>query len=219
MDTTRPRIHQLKHTDLQAFPERIINTFTGKNFEKCWPKRGQRLGRSGYRVAVSHLEEITPLSAGIVCTCPAYSGPLWSPAQNLGEETLQKTRVKRFWFNGSLILGWDYRQKRVETLTFTLPNSLQPFFQKGPTVQEKLHIPLEDISPHTPLPFWSPHTFYDLDYKIQHQEKIYRCQGAHHSGYSFESDCQNWAFDKDIPTALGNPSRASFFNRPGPASL
>lgn len=191
-----------------AFPEKIINTFTGKNFAKKWPKTGQSLRNSGYWVAVSHLEEITPPRTGGLNLYPTTSSPLWVQHK---DNTPTQAYVKRSWFKGRLILGWSYKQKRTERLTFTLKQQFHDFFKEASAPLEKIHLTLGEISPKISYPFWHPHKRYDLGFKIQDEGKIYRCLQSHRSKDTFSKDSALWIFEKNIPTALGPQSRSSFF--------
>lgn len=203
------------------FPEKMINTFTGKKFEKAWPKPGRTLGKSGYWVAVSRLEEVTPPKTGGVNLYPTQSKRLrtYNP-QNQRTET---HFLKRFWFKARLILGWDYQQKRVEKLTFTLSQTLHPLFQQmaSPTPQT-VRMRLQEISPAVSFPFWKPAHVYEKGDVIQHEGWTYQRVSFGRSLYSFEEDLtkKNWEAKKLLPTALGFPGRGSFFfDRPRVSSF
>lgn len=195
----------------QAFPEKIINTLTGKTFVKKWPKTGQSLRHSGYWVVSSHLEEMTPPKTGILNLYPTSSGPLWHQMPGGDPEP---TYVKRSWFRGHLHVGWNYKQKRKEKLTFTLKQQLHPLFKEGATPVEKIHLTLREISPKVAYPLWHPYKWYREGAQIQEEGKVYRCLHAHTAGGKFTNHREKWLFDKDIPTALGLSSRASFFITP-----
>ncbi|MGL5719542.1 MAG: hypothetical protein ACRCYP_01925 [Alphaproteobacteria bacterium] len=194
------------------FPEKMINTFTGKKFEKAWPKPGRTLGKSGYWVAVSRLEEVTPPKTGGVNLYPTQSRRFrsYNPQNNRTETHF----LKRFWFKARLILGWDYRQKRVEKLTFTLTQTLHPLFQQmASSTPQTVRMRLQEISPAVSFPFWKPSHVYEQGEVIQHEGWSYQRTSFGRSLHSFEEDLakKHWEAKKPLPTALGFPGRGSFF--------
>jgi hypothetical protein len=210
------------------FPEKIINTFTGKKFEKAWPKPGRTLGKSGYWVAVSHLEEIFPPQTGRINLYPNKSKRFRTyqaqrqirtqiSTQVEPQRTGQRTEshfLKRFWFKARLILGWDYQQKRVEKLTFTLTQRLHPFFQHmASATPQTVRMRLQEISPAVSFPFWKPSHGYEKDELIQHDGWTYQRTLSGRSLHTFDEDLTQgrWEVKKPLPTALGFPGRASFF--------
>lgn len=106
-----------------AFPGGIINTLTPKALQATWPKEGQKLGKSGFWVVRSHLKDVTPPKTGILDIYPTLTPELldWDETS----QTLKKQRAKRSWMQGTLILGWQYWQKRKETVRFTLEQTTQ----------------------------------------------------------------------------------------------
>ena len=106
-----------------AFPGGIINTLTPDALEAAWPKTGDKFGQSGYRVVNSHLQEIAPPATGILNIYPTFTPELMT-----WDETRQQAaprRLKRVWMSGVLAVEGRYRQKRRETLHFTLRQKTQ----------------------------------------------------------------------------------------------
>lgn len=106
-----------------AFPEGIMNTLTPQALQTTWFQEGQKLGKTGYWVVQSELKQITPPRTGILDIYPTLT-----PAFMNWDESIRspKTiRARRFWMSALLILGWRYRQKRRETVRFTLTQKTQ----------------------------------------------------------------------------------------------
>lgn len=106
-----------------AFPGGMINTLTPQSLQETWPKEGQKFGKSGFWVVKSDLKEVTPSKTGILDIYPTLT-----PEFLTWDETNQapkKQRCRRSWMQGTLVLGWQYRQKRKETVRFTLEQMTQ----------------------------------------------------------------------------------------------
>ena len=101
----------------------MINTLTPESLQNSWPKEGQKIGRSGYWVVKSSLKQVSPPRTGILDIYPTVTPEILSWNDLRGEP--QSLRAKRFWMLGRLILGWRYRQKRRETVKFTLGHETQ----------------------------------------------------------------------------------------------
>ncbi|MBY0501452.1 MAG: hypothetical protein K2P93_05565 [Alphaproteobacteria bacterium] len=185
----------------KAFPNRKLSTYTKKALTEKWPEAGKRLGRSGIWVIKSELKPVTPSSA----LYPPYSPPLL-----LNEEGDQPMsyRLKRHWFKPILWVGWQYQQKRKETLSFSLYQSYQPLVP-GEGEIKKLEFTLQNINPEPHLYAWCPETYYREGAKVCYQQSIYKCKRDHTSDLFFEED--KWFFKKVFHTPLGHPARASFF--------
>lgn len=115
------------------FPEGIINTLTRESFLAAWPKVGDQLGQSGYRVLESNLSFFSPQS-----TVELTFYPTLTPQLNFGPDKMG--RFQRFWARGKLVLGWRYRQKRREKVIFSLKMSTQ--------LQESLRFRRQSLSFH-----------------------------------------------------------------------
>ena len=106
-----------------AFPGGMINTLTPKALQANWPKEGQKLGKSGFWVVRSHLKDVRPPKTGILDIYPTLTPEFldWDESTQIPK----KQRAKRSWMQGTLILGWQYWQKRKETVRFTLEQMTQ----------------------------------------------------------------------------------------------
>ena len=106
-----------------AFPSGMINTLTPNALQATWPVDGQKLGKSGFYVVKSHLKEMSPPKTGALHLYPTLTPEFMS-----WDESLQMPRcirARRIWMKGTLVLGWEYRQKRREVVCFTLAQKTQ----------------------------------------------------------------------------------------------
>lgn len=106
-----------------AFSGGMINTLTPRALQATWPQEGRKIGRSGYWVAESSLTPVTPPKTGMLDIYPTVT-----PDFIMGEGTARSSRsgrLRRFWMSARLILGWRYRQKRREVVSFTLGQRTQ----------------------------------------------------------------------------------------------
>jgi hypothetical protein len=106
-----------------AFPGGMINTLTPKTLQATWPKEGQKLGKSGFWVVRSHLKGVTPPKTGILDIYPTLTPEFLTWDEST--QSPKKQRAKRSWMQGRLTLGWQYWQKRKETVRFTLEQITQ----------------------------------------------------------------------------------------------
>lgn len=127
-----------------AFPGGMINTLTPHALEATWFKEGQKLGRSGFWVVKSHLQPVTPPHTGILDIYPTLTPEFmtWDDAIQ-APKTL---RAKRFWMEGTLVLGWRYRQKRREVVQFTLTQKTQLDGSIRPLTRT-LNLQLQQVTP------------------------------------------------------------------------
>lgn len=134
-----------------AFPGGMINTLTPKALYATWPQEGQKLGRSGFWVLKSQLLEVTPPKTGILDIYPTLTPEFltWDEYN----QTPKKQRGRRCWMSGTLILGWQYRQKRRETVQFTLSQITQLEGTIRPLVRT-LNLRLQEIVPSTNSTFF-----------------------------------------------------------------
>jgi hypothetical protein len=106
-----------------AFSAGMINTLTPNALRATWPVEGQKLGKSGFYVLHSQLKDITPPKTGVLNLYPTFTPELmtWDESQHKPK----LNRARRFWMKGTLVLGWEYRQKRREVVYFTLAQKTQ----------------------------------------------------------------------------------------------
>ncbi len=184
-----------------SFPQSRVSTYTKESLLKKWPTPGHRVGRSGVWILKSDLKEMTPASS----LYPSYSPAV--PLREDGEDP-KPYRVKRHWFKPTLWVSWQYHQKRKETLIVTLHHGFQDLYP-GEGEHKVVEFTLQNINPDPHAYKWQPECFYRDGTDVAYQNGIYRCQGTHTAGLTF--DANKWVFQKIFHTALGNPARASFF--------
>ncbi len=194
------------------FPEGLINTLTGENLEKGWWREGQQLGRSGYWVAYSKLQEITPKYTGALNLYPARSKPFWMSPQdplNTSQKPQLKT-LKRSWYRPKLVVGWSYRQRRRENLHFKLAQKAQTVGYETPQTR-KLHLHLQNLILAENLHPWKPDWIYSRGYRVVQNGTVYQCVRAHHSKLSFSEDQADWRLLGKQPDVPLDRKRGSFF--------
>jgi hypothetical protein len=86
-----------------AFPGGMINTLTPQGLEATWPKEGQRMGKTGYRVLQSVLRSVFPPRTGILNIYPTVTPEFmgWDDAT----QQLKAMRGQRFWMVGDSGIG------------------------------------------------------------------------------------------------------------------
>jgi hypothetical protein len=178
------------------FPEGLINTLTGKDLQAKWWQTDEKIGRSGYWVYKSSLKEVTPYHTGDLNLYPSFSVPFWTSPEDpiYGQDKPsdpQQKRLKRTWFQGDLIVRWNYRQKRSEKAYFTLNHAIQlpPSYGKK---TRKISLKLQNISEREKIPEWQPQWGYSKGFRAYYQGKIYLCIRKHRSSLDFEDDKIYW---------------------------
>ncbi len=187
----------------RAFPHFKVSTYTKKALTKRWPETGKRLGRSGLHILKSELKPVMPFSP----LYPSYSPPLVMKDK---EGIIKRWRIKRHWFKPILWIGWEVRQKRKETLSFTLHHNFHLLFP-GEGKTKTLEFTLQNINPDPTAYPWYPERYYEKGEKAFYKNGVYVCQKTHQSNFSFEEDQNLWIFKNEFHTPLGDPARASFF--------
>ncbi|MDR1910324.1 MAG: hypothetical protein LBQ26_00575 [Holosporales bacterium] len=202
-----------------SFPGQMINTYSGRDFEKSWHALAHKLRLGGYEVLKSTLEEVLPPETGILNLYPRRS-PVYLAYQDeeeaLNPESLckrpVKVQLKRYWFKGKLLLAWHFQQKRQETAHFVLKNrhQLHPL-KEGRGHIKRLHFKLRAIAPSHDLYPWRGFRWYKEGERVAFGGWQYRAVHNHRAKRQFVEDSASWEKELAIPIALGDPSRASFF--------
>lgn len=150
-----------------------INTFTPKSLLSSWPKTGQFLGRSGYHVVDSKLAPFNPGTTGVLGIYPQKTEKI-----TFTEGSAQSAYLKRTWFTGRLKLGWHYRQRRREIVSFELQHRNQ-LLHRAEAKKLDLILNLTDVSQELPDP--STASFFETERglkAINHAVKMARCHLA-----------------------------------------
>ena len=150
-----------------------INTLTANGLIANWPRSGQLLGRSGYSVVESRLIPTFPTDTGVLNLYPPVTEKI-----TFSEENNSDVQLKRSWFSGKLKLGWTYRQRRREIVTFKL-NHQSRLLQRADSKKLEIVLRLADISQE--LPSASAASFFETERgkkAVIHAIKIARCHLA-----------------------------------------
>jgi hypothetical protein len=185
------------------FQEGTINTFTGADLKNSWPKAGSLLGRSGWKVAYSSLNEV-PKNARTL------SQAFWVREA----EGAEKKQIKRRWFEGKLLLSWDFKQKRNETLVFTLEHAFQrsPLLPSSDARCLSLKIPVKrKIGTNCTLNPWEPCQRYRAGDEVIYDAHIYACTRTHTSSDWWAQDTHLWQQKEAVDHTLHHPAAISFF--------
>ena len=183
----------------KTFPDQTISTFTPKSLQRTWPKTGQIVGKSGYWVAFSKLEERSAYADGLPHTITCW--------RNHNGKS-QKHTLKRTWFDASLVIGWRIKQKRTERLTFTIEHHHQGTLDTSASITIPLKRPLSEPGLH---PFWMPYTPYSEGDVIQNGSHFKKARTSHTSGSVFDHDDQYWENSGESLCLLPHESAHSFF--------
>ncbi|MDR1267863.1 MAG: hypothetical protein LBJ70_05955 [Holosporales bacterium] len=209
----------------QRFPGQMLNTYSGLDFQQSWQSLEHKVQGTGYGILRNSLDEIFPPETGILHLYPRQSPPFFvckEEEEALSPEHLVqrplRVFLKRFWFHGQLVLDWNYRQRRQECARFTLRNQhqLRPFQKEKPSQGKikRLHLKMNPIAPAQDLAPWRGFVRYREDDRVLFGETQYRATRKHRAKGSFLEDQDLWEEEGKVPTALGNPARASFFTTP-----
>ena len=192
-------VHDIGHLIKYKFPEGIISTLTGESLKRLWWKSGEKLGRSGYTLRKSKLEQVTPPNTGGLNLYPRTSIKLW--------ENEKPYTLRRSWFRvRNLELKWSYKQKRREIVHIHLSQDLQDL---GLEPRKKsLKIRLQNIGSPKGYKKWSPNHRYSRGFKVKHKKNFYQCVSGHTSKEHFEETKWLKINKKVIPTLIS----PTFFN-------
>jgi len=174
-----------------------IQTLTAKSLQKVWPKKNERLGRSHtFWVTESRLDRKSP---GLLFQS------LQSEPHPIKRSSRSYARLHKTWLDPVLDIAWDIRQKRIESLSFVLKNTLQ----KKPQDSERKQItwsllPIQQKPEAKP---WLSGGYYAMgDFVRDETGKLYT---------ALQDQWGEWVWNETawslVPEALGNPEAESFF--------
>ena len=202
----------------RLFPGGLINTLTPKSLQDKWWQPHSSLKHSHYWIEESYLQPILAPATGVLGLYPQTSPQIMlSPY-----DPLNKTRkpfgvaLKRQWFRSKLVLGWSYRQKRVEHIKFTLQQRTQSHDNQGQAADHhirtlNLHLQSLDSASHHRASSWQRQTLYCKDDRIGHQGQHFKALKDHLSNTKFSTDLGLWQ-SENIISADHHNYQASFFN-------
>ncbi|MDR3156048.1 MAG: hypothetical protein LBT90_03030 [Holosporaceae bacterium] len=213
------------------FKTGYINSFT--NIKAGLEKLCSFPSRSSYHLIHCRVNEMTPPhTATYVQKCPAVSqefliddgndGPksgiatstssrspsATSPSSSSSSSSLsggrKRVQFRRFYFHGKMLIGWNYQQKRHETVRVKITNE---HVQCGR--EKTLYLRLNRIQLAKRYPFWYCHMRYEIGAKIIRNGFVWECTRSHLSLEQFEET--KWKLKEKIPDALQDDAASSFF--------
>jgi len=201
----------LSHLFRGMFPSGIINTYSGPDLQQKWWRRDEKIGRSGYWVDEAFLKEIPAPNTGVLKLYPQYSQKFRvSPEDPLKRIHHDSVRLKRYWYKGKLVLGWNYKQRRKETLSFTLKQNVQSLG----AIQNRtktLNLYLRDINAEHEYKHWQSNRDYPAGDFVYVEGQIYRCLNDHKSKAEFKDDTLNWHRMRDKNVYQYHNTQGAFF--------
>ncbi len=190
----------------KLFGDILVRTFTGDDFAYRIKNLSHVFKSNSYEVIFSDVEEVI------------YERNVFNAHKNSSGKILVKedgkdkfVEFEKTSFDIFLLLYWNYRQKRSETLNLEIKNSFQKSNETSPNIKN-LNINLRPITYDEGIPEWHGYTFYECKNKVRYAGKVYSCIESHNSRKSFYVDKNNWQFEYNLPHALGNQAFGSFFN-------
>jgi hypothetical protein len=146
----------------RCFPNGVMGTLTDRAFESAWPESG-KIFSSGYFIAESQLTKITDAR---------YPSAIVFRAQQNADGSKRGLDLvaQCSFYTGQLVVGYMYRQKRKEVLTYQLQAAL-PEKEEGRTTSIKLALP--PFVKNDDLPLWHPLGEYDVGDLVQHEGRVY----------------------------------------------
>lgn len=202
----------------EAFgPAAMVNTLTPEALESSWPSVGTTIGdNSGYTVAATTLKRVA--DPGDEADFPRKStfevvnasDPSFDP---LVDETATKRKVDmpRVWFESTLDVRAEYRQRRIERIRASVDAGTQPLsLGRGP--REEITLRLNDILGSKSADGWSANTQYEAGDIVLFGGRSYRCQFNHTSTSFFaDREAKRWLRYYTTGSPLGDRSAASYF--------
>jgi hypothetical protein len=181
----------ISHMLVRELPDHRIDTLTAEDFQKRWWRPQQMVKRTGYKVVQAQL---TPVHQGSSAAFMVGDHEVTLPCHGL---------------EPTLVVEWNYRQKRREVIRCTLQN-LDP----SAVGEHTLRFHLQDITADTVTPHWQTGVDYTVGHVVQYGDQSYGCLYAHRSGTHFTANRSCWEPVVQRQCALDAPWRSSFFTTP-----
>lgn len=208
------------------FDEDLPNTLTPDAFEGTWFQPGSSInGDSGYTVRRSQLEPILPEDRPDLVH---VAGPVHGSSgiynyvtdQNHDAPEPQAMTVDRVYYNAELSIDWKVRQKRVETVRFTILNGA-PTAAGGAV--EVLDLVCEDITRDDVTLPWLPNTAQAAGSVRRVGSQNWKCVVNHISSSSFAGDLMyivggvamaRWTREATDHAPIGSRGSSTYFLQP-----
>jgi hypothetical protein len=184
----------------QKFNSHLVNSFA--NIKTGIENLYKISNKNGYSLIRGEIREINPNTTGILSDHPVISPDFF--VQDDDGSPKKKVNFKRFYFDGKILFGWNYKQKRTEIVRASIVNG------KLPRGREKnLFLKLNSIQSPRQFPVWACFAYYRCGDKILHDNGIFECKEAHISDRNFE--IEKWQLLKKTTNALIDDTKSSFF--------
>lgn len=181
-------------------PNGLIGTLTPHGLiEKWWPRHHPLLN-TGYTILESRARVTSP---------PATGGLDLYPMESVGVRIKDTTTtLPCFWVEPRLVVGWQYRQKRQETLTLSLTQDVV----NGTAGKHKtLRLHLEDVSLDRYVAPWIADTLYGPKQEVEWEGWVYECRSLHVATTDFFADSSHWTkIERSIKSGFDSASGRFF---------
>ncbi len=186
-----------------SFAGSLLSTLTPHFLLKNWWSKFLPLAHTGYEILESKLEMCQPPETGGLQVYPPESVPFLLHSG-------QSASLKRFWMKPTFVVGWQYHQKRSETLHIYRGAYTSPPAPAHPPLV--LKIQLQDVCEAGFVAAWQPERFYRQGEETSREGEIYRCLAFHMSAQEWAQDEAMWKHErKEIQEAF-DPASPSFFS-------
>ncbi|MBM3610497.1 MAG: hypothetical protein FJX18_03090 [Alphaproteobacteria bacterium] len=190
---------------MNALPDRMISTLTPHYLQKHWWKVDHSLAQTAYKIVQSDLIPFDPTVGGV-------EGRFSSLSSAFHIDDRFPVYVPRFWFLPHLVVQCNYRQKRSESVSVTVPS---PFnLSPGNSLEKKIRLTLQNVRKDTQTPLWRAGEDYRAMDCVQKDGCHYECHDDHTASRRFDMDESYWSrtfFDK---SPLTNQAASSYFLSP-----
>lgn len=156
-----------------------------------------------YKLLRCDVKEVNPSAVISMKTFPMASDEI---IVNENDDLQKKISVKfkRFYLHGEILLYWNKKQKREETLSVNVVNGN---IEHGR--EKTIHLKLNPIQLPKQYPNWNFYSEYTTGDRILFNGFIWECSKNHFSEKKFDEI--NWNKIEKIPDALEDNSSSSFF--------
>ena len=174
------------------FKNGVVSSYT--NIRKSLQRLGDFSKKNGYNFLCCKINEVSP--AHLPQTSKTFI--------TSKDDTKTKVKFRRFYYDGSILINWNHKQKRVETVNINLVNTKSKSGR-----EKKIHMKLNSIQLPKHYPRWREFLYFKITEKVFHDGFIFECIEDHVSIINFEKE--KWRKLKKIPDALSDDSCSSFF--------
>lgn len=185
-----------------------LKTMTPEGLIEEWPEPGDTLG-TGFIVTEASIEPATDFTGQVkreeVSSEQSLTGG-YNIDPSFAAYGFELRRAALTELSPTLRVRHIYELRRKETMSATVPLSLQPGVVYGQA--EDLTVNLQELTEPANHPEWEPRTFYLANARVIRQDSIYRAISDHTSGADFESE--KWGLVAES-SYIASRRYASFF--------